>query len=244
VNLSGPWYFSPIEKEKGSITMRMAYYINEALKMADYVIDIHANPLPSIGFALTNLALCQNEKVRQDTRKMVEAFGLTIMDWPFKQARGIWDAGLQHGKPTASLELPGNHYIWDDITEVGVRGVMNAMKVIGMIDGQLEKQETIVIKGNFTFYGWLYAQRGGLMFVKKKMGEKIQKGETVIEIVNLYGDVVEEIKMPINGYCWSFTPGGGGVGITHAVSEGHRLAYIFIEVSELGKEPFYVEKPF
>lgn len=223
--------------------MRMVYYINQALEKADYVIDIHANPLPSIGFGLTNLELCPNEKIRQETRKMVEAFGLTIVNWPNKQGGGIWDVCLRHGKPTASLELPGNHYVWEGIIEIGARGVMNVMKAFGMADGDLEKQDTIVVKGDFTFYGWLHAQRGGLMFVKKKPGEKIKKGETVIEIVNVYGDVVEEIKMPITGYCWSFTPGGGGVGITHAVSEGHRLGYIFTEISELGKEAHYVEKP-
>ena len=244
MNLSGPWFLSAIEREKVSITMRMAYYINEALEKADYVIDMHANPLPSIGFVLTNLELCQDEKVRQETRKVVDATGLTFVEWPYKQVRAIFDCGFKQGKPTAALELPGNHYVWDDITQVGIRALMNIMKAIGMLDGQLEKQDVKVLKGDFKFYGWLHAQRGGLMFVKKEPGEKIEKGDTVIEIMNLYGDIVEEIKMPITGYCWSFTPGGGGVGITHAVSEGHRLAYIFTEASELGEESHYVEKPF
>ena len=35
------------------------------------------------------------------------------------------------------------------------------------------------------------------MFTKKEVGEMIEKGETVIEIVNVYGDVVEEVKMPV-----------------------------------------------
>ena len=130
INLSGPWFLSPIEKEKANISMRMVYYINQALEKADYVIDVHANPLPSIGFGLTNLGLCQDEKVRQETRKMVEAFGLTVIDWPNKQAMGIWDVCLKYGKPTASLELPGNFYVWDDIVEIGARGIMNVMKRI------------------------------------------------------------------------------------------------------------------
>ena len=175
---------------------------------------------------------------------MIEAIGLTIVDWPYNKPRGIWDICLQHGKPTAALELPGNHYVFDKITQVGVKGVMNVMKAIGMFEGQLEKQNVKVLKGDFRFYGWLFAQRGGIMFIKKEPGEKIEKGETVIEILNIYGDVIQDVKMPVTGYCWSFTPGGGGVGFTHAVSEGHRLAYVFTEVSKIGKEPHYVEKPY
>jgi predicted deacylase len=244
INLSNPWYLSPIEREKASVTMRMVSYISEALERADYVIDVHANPLPAIGFVLTNMVLCKNEKVREKTKRMVEAIGLTIVDWSYPSPRGLFDTCLEHGKATAALELPGNFYAWDEITDIGVRGLMNVMKAIGMLDGQVEKQDVKVLKGDFKFYGWLHAQRGGLMFVKKEPGEKIEKGETAIEIVDIYGDIVDEVKMPITGYCWSFTPGGGGVGITHAVSEGHRLAYVFTEASELGEGQRFVEKPF
>ena len=92
------------------------------------------------------------------------------------------------------------------------------------------KQQIDVIKGDLCYYGRLVAQRGGYMFVKKKVGQKIKKGDTVIEIVNVYGDRVEEIKMPINGYCWAFT---GGVGGAHGISEGDKLAYVFTERSEI-----------
>ena len=114
------------------------------------------------------------------------------------------------------------------------------MKAIDMLDGQPEEQSVDVIKGDLALYGWLFAQRGGFVFAQKKPGQKIEKGETVMEIVNVYGDVVQEVKMPITGYCWAFT--GGRVGNTHAVSEGDNLADVFTDVKELegkvsAKEP-------
>jgi hypothetical protein len=78
------------------------------------------------------------------------------------------------------------------------------------------------------------------MYVKTRPGVKIKKDEVAIEILNVYGDVVQEVKMPISGYCWSFT---GGVGGSHAVSEGDKLAYVFTEVKELGGKSTIVEKP-
>jgi len=77
------------------------------------------------------------------------------------------------------------------------------------------------------------------MYVRREPGELIRKGETAVEIVDVYGDVIQDVQMPINGYCWSFT---GGVHGSHAVSEGDRLAYVFADTKELGGTPF-IERP-
>lgn len=230
MNLSGPWYPPSEGMEKASITARMANYINYALEKADYVIDMHANPLPSMPFVLTSVGLCPNEAVEKGVRKISEAYGVTVIDWPTQTATTIRNICVQRGKPSITPELSGNIFLWDEITSIGTRGIKNVMKAIGMLAGDPEPQPVDVLKGNFKLYGWLYAQRGGFMVVKKKPGEKIKKGDTAVEIVNVYGDVIQEVKMPINGYCWAFT---GGVGGIHAVSEGTKLAYVFAEAKEI-----------
>jgi len=229
VNLSGPWYLPP-KGEDASITQRIARHINAAIEKAHYVIDMHANPLPSMAFVLTDLKMCSDERTREETRKIATAFGATIIDWPLEQATSLRSICVKNGKPALTPELPGNIYMWEEISEIGAIGILNVMKAIKMIDGEPEKQHIDVIKGDLCYYGRLVAQRGGFMFVKKKVGQKIKKGDTVIEIVDVYGDRVEEIKMPVNGYCWAFT---GGVGGTHAISEGDKLAYVFTERSEI-----------
>jgi len=226
VNLSGPWFLPPLEQEKASITYRMACCINEALEKADYVLDMHANGLPSMPFVLTCLGLCQNDKVKKETERIAEAFGLTVINSSSKQVRNIMTACVNQGKPAIEIEMAGNIYLWKSIYSVGSRGILNVMKAIGMLDGDLEKQDVNVIPGELEQWGFLYAQRGGLMFVKKEPGEWITKGETVIEIVNTYGDVVEEVVMPVDGFCRSFRSGFHG---TNAVSEGERLAYVVID---------------
>jgi len=238
-NLSGPWYLPPVQKEIATITQRLALYINEALEKANYIIDIHANPLPSIHFVLTSLEMCKTDEIKQDVKKMAKAFGLTIINWPRKEATSIRDICCKNNRPSITVELAGNIYMWDEVAMVGARGIRNVMRVLGMLEGPMEKQEVDIIEGDFTFFGWLIAQRGGFMLVRKKPGQFIKQGDVVIEIVDVYGDVIEQVRMPVNGYCWSFT---GGVGGTHAVSEGDRLAYVFTHVEELGK-PSFVEKP-
>ena len=238
-NLSGPWYLPAVDLEPANITQRMAICINEALDKADFVIDVHANPLPSIPFVLTDLEMCPDTRIKSDVIRMAKAFGLTTINWPRKKATSIRDICSQNGKPAITHELAGNIYMWDEVNEIGARGIRNVMRELGMLDDEAEKQADAKIEGDLTFYGWLIAQRGGLMCVRKRPGELIRKGETAIEIVNFHGDVIQEVTMPINGYCWSFT---GGVNGSHAVSEGDHLAYIFADTKEIGGAAF-VEKP-
>lgn len=229
-NLSGPWFPPKGDIKKASITERMAAFITEALEKADYVIDMHANPLPSIPFVLTSLSMCASEEMAEQVSKMASAYGVTVIDWPATEATTIRNICVANGKPAITPELAGNIFLWKEITEVGTRGIMNVMKTLGMLDGLPEAQSCKVLAGDYTLYGWLHAQRGGLMKVLKAPGERIVKGDTVVELMNVYGDVVDKVTMPITGYCWAFTGGCGGI---HAVSEGAKLAYVFADKREL-----------
>ncbi len=229
-NLSGPWFLPPVNQDTANTTQRIASCINEALEKADYVLDMHANPLPSIPFVLTALDICQNEKVREETRKMADVFGVTIINTPRKPTGSIRDICVSQGKPSITAEMAGDLWMSESITSVGTRGILNVMKAIGMLDGEPEKQDIKVIPRILAHRGFLISQRGGFMYVKVEPGEKVPKGQTVIEISNVYGDVVQEVTMPIEGYCLSFTGGAGG---THAVSAGMKLAFICSDQDEI-----------
>ena len=64
-------------------------------------------------------------------------------------------------------------------------------------------------------------------------------GETVIELVDAYGDLVQNVTMPTTGYCWSFT---GGLNGSHSIPEGTKLGYVFTEKKGV-KETKYIERP-
>jgi predicted deacylase len=211
----------------------MAAAVNKALETADMVVDMHANPLPSMPFVIKDVqSNFKDEETSVNTQKMAEAFGFTIIEMPYKanQPASIRAASTARGIPALTPELAGNIYIEDDVCRPGTIGLRNTMRAFDMIAGEPERQPVEVLHGHFRFAGRLRANRGGLMVIKKRPGERIAKDETVIDIVNVYGDVVEEVKMPQEGYCWSFT---GGIGGTHAISEGDNLAYYFVEVTDV-----------
>jgi predicted deacylase len=227
INLSSPIYFPA--NPRGSVTQRMAAGIQQAIEVADYVIDMHANPLPSMPFVITCTTIAPDERTRVEAKRFAEAFGVTVIEMEKTSPTSIRDFATQRGTPGITPELAGNHFIWDEITRVGTRGILNCARAVGILPGQPEPQKGVepILKGNFVFHGMLRSNTGGFLKVFKKPGEFIRAGERVALIRDCYGETLEEVTMPVDGYCWAFL--GGNVTQSWVLTEGDSIAYIFKE---------------
>jgi predicted deacylase len=100
-----------------------------------------------------------------------------------------------------------------------------------MIGGEIEPQtDTLVLSGQFTSHGSIRSNRAGLVNRFVDTGVKLRKGTKIAEVINPYGEVVETIEMPIDGYIWAWTViGGGGDNPNWCVQAGSPIAYLFSE---------------
>jgi predicted deacylase len=226
LNLAGApfWPANP----SGRLTERVAAIIASALQDATHFIDLHSNPEMAMPFTIVNSGLCRDEATREQMGLMAEAFGITIIDDNDPKSAILTSRAVAQGLPAMCPELTADMLLREDNVQVGAIGLSNVMKALGMVEGPLELQPKPRLEGDFVYHGRLTANTGGLMWVRRQTGTFIPEGEVVVEIMSVWGDIVEEIRMPVDGYCWSFT---GGVGSTHAVAEGTSLAYVFRERS-------------
>lgn len=111
--------------------------------------------------------------------------------------------------------------------QVAVRGVLNVMKYLGMITGKIEEQRGIqVLQGNFQSKGMTKANRGGIVHRLVKPGVKLKKGTPIARVYNTYGDIVETIEMPLDGYVWGWTLHREFL----TVQTGSNISFCFAEV--------------
>lgn len=156
---------------------------------------------------------------------MAEAFGVTIIHGNGKAAGNLAATAVANGIPGMGVELMGARRIEKSSVEVGVRGLLNVMKSLGMIDGEIEEQTGIrVLKGTFWGGPHVSANHGGIVELEKEPGEAISKGEVIARIFNLYGDEIEAVKMPVDGFIWAYPLSYTGF---QTVSTGDRVAYTF-----------------
>jgi len=221
------------DNPKGNTTERIAYALwSEAWSKANLIINIHCNTRPdSLIYQWINVS---NTKTRDAVWRMAKAIGVTtivseepVPEWAPPTLENL---AYRNNIPVVLFELIDGRWISEPSTTVGVRGVLNVMREFGMIDGAIEPQTGItIIPGINRFYGILRANRGGLIRFLKKPGEFIRKGETVSEIYDLYGDVLEEVKMPVDGYIWAYPCGQslGTSGGLQVVQSGANIGYVF-----------------
>ena len=219
------------DNPKGNTTERLASALwTEAWSISDLVVNIHCNTRPdSLVYQWINVG---NPTTREKVVKMAEAFGVTtiISDSPPEAAPTLGNLASRKGIPVILEELIDGRWISEPSTGVGVRGVLNIMRAFDMVEGDIEPQRGIpIVRGVNRSYGIVRANRGGLIRFFKKPGEFFRKGEVLAEIYDLYGDVVEEVPMPVDGYVWAYPCGSslGTSGGLQAVQSGANIAYAF-----------------
>ncbi|MFW9769041.1 MAG: succinylglutamate desuccinylase/aspartoacylase family protein [Candidatus Thorarchaeota archaeon] len=235
LDLGGGGSASPLtaDKPNGNATERLAYTLwREAWSKADMVLNMHCNTRPdSLFFTEINIG---NPKVKDKLERMAKSFGVTnvveSVPIPDDAPDTLANLAVKNGVPDILIELIDGRWISEPSTSVGIRGILNILKEFDMIDGDVEPQEGItIIPGKCTWQGIVHANRGGLIRFLKTPGELLKKGDVFAEIYNLYGDVLERVECPVDGYIWAYPCGDilGTPGSLQAVQTGANIAYVF-----------------
>lgn len=222
-----------------SFTGTLAHtYWKEAISKADIWINAHCNTRPdSLHYTSINIA---DPRTRELNIKMAEAFPYTKMFstrvTPEDAPPTYGTLAAKKGVPRILLEYADGRWISEPATTTGIRGHLNIMKILGMIDGEVEShpEKFPRVEGWNQGIGLLRPKKGGIVRILKKPGEPIKQGETVVEVVNLHGDVVEEVKMPQDGYIWSYPCGDfcDTSGELQTVNTGCGMAFAFTHVGD------------
>jgi predicted deacylase len=212
-SFNGGTYFTPEDgyninrvfpgDPKGLLTHRLANLVyEEGIKKSDYLIDFHCNVETAMYFSIVKES--PHKEAWQKSQQMARAFGITTIEMILKfeahRSGTMGDSAGEAGKPNMTIELTPWRRIDPKAVKVGVRGVLNVMKSIGMIEGEIEPQEGVhILNGNLSRTE-LNATRGGLVKEIAGVGDAIKKGEVIGQILNTYGEPVEDIVSPVDGW--------------------------------------------
>lgn len=236
LSFNGGTYFTPQDgyninrvfpgDPHGLTTARLAHMVlEEGIKKVDYLIDYHCNPDPAMMFSIVKES--SDQATWEASRGMAAAFGITTVEMVLKyeahRTGTMTDTAIQMGKPSLVIELTPWRRIGAQGVEVGARGALNVMKKLGMLSGEQEEQRGIIIVGGRLTRTETTANRGGLLRELRKLGDPVKKGEVVGQILNAYGDPVEDVQSPVDGWILAYPLLGN-----QAVNTGDILAfYIF-----------------
>jgi uncharacterized protein len=195
----------------GSITQRIASTIwTEIVAQADLVVDYHTNSSPGLPFTLlyqpSVLASSAADDVWRRSLELARAFGLTVVRGA-PTPNALSGASMLAGKPAMMVEMPSPRVLNAELVASALLGTRNALARAGLIDAPIEPQTSVaVIEGDHEILPSVRANRGGMVHFEVNPGVFTAAGTVIARTYDVFGDEVEAISMPEDGYVSTFPP--------------------------------------
>ena len=216
-----PWTTFPGDPA-GTITERLSHALFSLMQGADAAIDVHT---PTRGGRYVPITILPHPSLPGFPKAdaLGQAFG---SGWIMATDQGMYvrDGILcveatRAGIPCFTFEIGEGGRVEDDATQIGARCVLNAMQHLGMLPSTTGVPARSVRMRAFL---GLRASRGGLLSTDAMLGARVAKGTTLARIHDVYGDLVETISAPRDGYFVRSTTFA-------AVAAGERVATLGLE---------------
>ena len=179
-------------KKDGNQAQRIANIIFEAItKYSDYLIDIHTAP-----WTRDNIPHVRTDFENSECKKLARAFGTPIVLHSMGVHGTLRREATDAGCPTILLETGTSNSFKIENVRLGVKGILNSMSYLEMIDKEIiEPEYRVLVKKS----RWIRSPCGGLLHVLVEGGDLVHKGDVVAHITNPFGSKVSDIVSTCTG---------------------------------------------
>jgi predicted deacylase len=185
----------------GSFGEVMAYHFERhILSKADYFVELHGGDIPEALAAFVVSLKTGNAEVDSTMEKMAKAYNVPLVIERTIKEDGKPGAAYRkaalRGIPSILAESGQQGILDADGTKVHLTGLRNVMNTLGMIDGvTIDTADRIVLES----HGSIRCDRVGMWYPFVRLNQIVSKDEVVGEIRGYFGEILEEIKSPIDG---------------------------------------------
>lgn len=217
-------------KVDGNLTERMAYhYYHEVISKADGYVDIHSGgPDGYVWYTIYQEDADAEPEVIAKSREMALAFGLSDIFSRTPWHGTLKETATENGIASITPEIGGGadfFYNGQEQVDICLRGILNVMRLYGMIDGKIETQEPVAR----IWHGKHEMDAGphsGIMMRRAQWGDRLKKGDVYAEVYHPFtGEKLSEIVAPAegtvlnSGVVWPVIPPGRWLAILGDLAE-------------------------
>ncbi len=180
--------------KKGSLASRLAnLFFNEIVSKCDYGIDLHTGAIHR-----SNLPQIRANLDDPEVLEMAKAFGIPVL-----LNADIRDGSLRQAASDAGVKIllyeAGQALRYDEFSiRAGLRGVINTMRHLGMLNKRRTKGHDIkrfIARES----GWVRASESGFVNHLAQLGDHVYKGDILASIADPFGDHRDDIICPAEG---------------------------------------------
>lgn len=197
-------------KVDGYLPERITAKIWEVASRHDAIVDLHTN-----GWAVPFVLVDPVEgELRRRTFELAEATGITVLeeleaeDYALENlGASLGGAAIKKGIPSITIELGGSKGIDWGTVDAGYIALTNILAHMGMIDDRPKPvRSCFVLRQKGYRRRDVWSDKGGLMEYLVEPGTRARKGFGLARVRDVWGDIVEDVRMPQDGYVVALNP--------------------------------------
>lgn len=192
----------------GLLTERIAAVLFEQfIRQVDFTIDLHSALDGACIAPFVYVIPADDENGTLKIREQCAwAFGSPYVYYHERGGRfgkfstTQWNATIEAdkaGAPFMMAEMGESRRVTSEYVPIGVRGIRNVMKVLGILDGDPEPVEN---QQKFTTFEVVCADNGGGLHLLVNPGDDVKEGEPLAEIVDVFGQRAQVLESPADGF--------------------------------------------
>ena len=180
--------------ENGSLASQVAYtFMQEIVSKATHGIDLHTGAIHRSN--LPQIRGCFDDP---ETKRLAEAFGVPVMINSDLRDGSLREAARARKIPMLLFEGGEALRFSEAVSRTGLKGILSVMEAIEMLPcdgGVCAVSETFHAQGSH----WLRAPDSGILQVKKRLGNRVKKGQILGIISDPFGRHRFEIRAKLSG---------------------------------------------
>ena len=183
--------------EDGSSSERIAAATFEAATRADLALDLHQGSTSRM-IEEVRVRCGPRHRLHQDCLELAKAFGCGhVLDQKGPDGQ-LARAAPDEGVPTVDPEL-GGCVGWDETSiRTGVEGVFDVLAHYDFLDESVQLEPQTRASG-FEQYG---SPVGGLVHVERELGERVETGDTLFTVTDVFGEQKATVTADSPGILW------------------------------------------
>lgn len=180
--------------ESGSLASRLAWvFDNEVLAHATHAIDLH-----TAASHRDNLPQVRLDLDHEESLSLARAFGAPVMIDAKLRDGSLRARAAERGLPVLLYEGGQAMRFDEDCIRVGVRGIREVMRALGMLPQGARKRtppEPVAVEQT----SWVRAPTSGILRASVGLGDSVAAGQVIAVVGDPFGDRETVIEAPFGG---------------------------------------------
>lgn len=199
-------YVSPLDEKNlnrvfpgnmtGTPTERVAAVIIEALREADFWVDLHGGDIHEALVPFTIFSDRGPQEVVHQAEAMARAYGISHILRSSSIAGGSYATAAEMGIPAILTESGQVGQLEETAVTIHLNGLEQLLRHLGMVP-----QSPVPPVGAplLTQFIWVSAPSTGLYYSALKPGQHVRQGETGGVVKDVFGDIISHVPVPQDG---------------------------------------------